>query len=65
MSLWDDYPRDYRQREVKMILNAAHAGESVSLIGLSGAGKSNLMGYIAHTQGMPTHPLVLVDFNRL
>ncbi|MBI5713630.1 MAG: winged helix-turn-helix domain-containing protein [Chloroflexi bacterium] len=65
MSLWDDYPRDYRQREVKMILNAARAGESVSLIGLSGAGKSNLMGYIAHTQGMPTHPLVLVDFNRL
>ncbi|MBI5082192.1 MAG: hypothetical protein HZB17_12960, partial [Chloroflexi bacterium] len=65
MSLWDDSPRDYRQREVKMILNAARAGESVSLIGLSGAGKSNLMGYIAHTQGMPTHPLVLVDFNRL
>jgi DNA-binding winged helix-turn-helix (wHTH) protein len=23
------------------------------------------MGYIAHTQGTPTHPLVLVDFNRL
>src|SRR3990172_7306747 len=65
MSLWDDYPRDYRQREVKMILNATRAGESVSLIGLSGAGKSNLMGYIAHTQGTPTHPFVLVDFNRL
>ena len=65
MSLWDDYPRDYRQREVKMILSATRAGESVSLIGLSCAGKSNLMGYIAHTQGMPTHPLVLVDFNRL
>lgn len=48
-----------------MILNAARAGESVSLIGLSGAGKSNLMGYIAHTQGTPTHPFVLVDFNRL
>ena len=65
MSLWDDYPRDYRQRETQMILNATRAGESASLIGLSGAGKSNLMGYIVHTQGTPTHPFVLVDFNRL
>jgi len=65
MSLWDDYPRDYRQRETQTILNATRAGESVSLIGLSGAGKSNLLGYVAHTQGMPTHPFVLVDLNRL
>ena len=64
-NIWDSYPKNYRQREVKMILNATRGGESVSLIGLSGAGKSNLMGYIAHTQGTPTHPFVLVDFNRL
>ena len=65
MSIWDDYPRDYRQGETQTIVNATRAGESVSLIGLSGAGKSNLMGYIAHTQGTPTHPFVVVDFNRL
>lgn len=48
MSVWDDYPTDYRQREVEYILSAVASGECVSVAGLSGAGKSNLLGFIAH-----------------
>lgn len=65
MSVWASYPRDYRAREVDAIVAAARAGECVSVVGLSGAGKSNLLGFVAHTQATPSHPFVLVDGNRL
>jgi hypothetical protein len=62
---WDTYPADYRAAEVRAILSATRAGESVSVVGLSGAGKSNLIGFLAQRQSTPEHPLVLVDANRL
>src|SRR6185369_74816 len=48
------------------IHNAVKAGDSVAVVGLSGAGKSNLLGYLAERQpagGQPRY--VLVDGNRL
>ena len=48
MSIWDTYPSNYRSQEVQFILNAVSAGECVSLVGLSGAGKSNLTGFLTH-----------------
>jgi hypothetical protein len=66
MSGWDDYPRDYRAAEVRAVLAAVRAGECVSMIGLSGAGKSNLMGFLANRCGGKALPaLHLVDCNRL
>jgi hypothetical protein len=54
-----------------MILDAVQAGECVSVVGLSGAGKSNLLGFLAYH--LAAHPEVLrspmaaalVDCNRL
>ena len=67
MSAWDDYPEDYRASQVQSILSAVRAGESAAVIGLSGSGKSNLLGYLAHRWGATgARPrLVLVDCNRL
>jgi hypothetical protein len=48
MSAWDAYPEDYRAAEVRQVLKAARAGECAALIGLSGAGKSNLVGFLYH-----------------
>jgi energy-coupling factor transporter ATP-binding protein EcfA2 len=66
MSTWDDYPADYRAAEVQAIQNAVKAGECVAVVGLSGVGKSNLFGYLAHRPHSGDHPrYVLVDGNRL
>jgi hypothetical protein len=67
MSAWDDYPEDYRAEQVQQILSAVRAGESATVIGLSGSGKSNLLGYLARRWGKEgDRPrLVLVDCNRL
>lgn len=69
MTPWDDYPATYRQREVAAVLSAIRAGECAAVVGLSGAGKSNLMGFLAHRRdayALPeSHRLVLIDCNRL
>ncbi len=66
MSIWDDYPSTYREDLVKRVLRATRAGDSVSLIGLSGAGKSNLAGFIANRAGnVADHGFLLIDCNRL
>jgi len=67
MSAWDDYPDDYRTGQVQSILSAVRAGESAAVVGLSGSGKSNLLGYLANRWGKTgSQPrLVLVDCNRL
>lgn len=65
MSIWDAYPADYRAAEVRAIVTAAQAGESVSVAGLSGSGKSNLLGYVANRSALPGTRFVLVDCNRL
>ena len=65
MAHWDDYPDEYRDREVRAIRRAAEAGDCVAVVGASGAGKSNLLGFLA--QRAPAGPVryVLVDGNRL
>src|SRR5688500_5784389 len=66
MSNWETYPADYRANVVTSVEAAVAAGESVSIVGLSGAGKSNLLGFMARrapTVGGPA--FVLVDGNRL
>ncbi len=64
MSGWDSYPQDYRFKEVQAILEAVRGGECAAVVGLSGSGKSNLLGYLAQRSG-EAPPLVLVDCNRL
>jgi energy-coupling factor transporter ATP-binding protein EcfA2 len=64
MSIWETYPANYRNTEIQAILSAIRSGECVSVVGLSGAGKSNLLGFMAsRVNGDP--PLALVDCNRL
>jgi hypothetical protein len=65
MSIWNAYPPDYRAPEVRALVAATRAGECVSVTGLSGAGKSNLLGFVAHTQSAPAHAFVLIDLNWL
>jgi hypothetical protein len=66
MSDWDAFPADYRAAEVAVIEAATRAGECVAVVGLSGAGKSNLLGYLAARQASGDGPRrVLVDGNRL
>lgn len=64
MSIWETYPQGYRETEVEGLLAAARSGECAALAGLSGAGKSNLLGFMANrcSGGLP---LALVDCNRL
>jgi energy-coupling factor transporter ATP-binding protein EcfA2 len=65
MSVWDSYPEDYRAREVQYILTAVQAGECVGIVGLSGAGKSNLIGFLANRSPLAASRSALVDCNRL
>jgi energy-coupling factor transporter ATP-binding protein EcfA2 len=65
MTDWETYPDSYREKEVKTILAAARAGECVSVIGLSGAGKSNLLRFMANRTAESDHRFQLVDCNRL
>jgi len=64
MTIWDSYPADYRAAEVARIRAAARSGDCVSVVGLSGAGKSNLFGWLAHCAPSPPR-WALVDCNRL
>jgi hypothetical protein len=66
MIVWDTYPASYRSSEVGAALQALRAGECLSVVGLSGAGKSNLLGFIAQRvreAGLPA--FILLDCNRL
>src|SRR5262245_33734303 len=66
MSNWDTFPDEYRSAEVQAIRTAVKAGECVAVVGLRGAGKSNLLGYLAGRQpGVDQPHYVLVDGNRL
>jgi hypothetical protein len=66
MTTWDTYPSDYRQAEVQAILAAVQGGECAFVLGLSGSGKSNLLGFMAHRlagAGLPR--FAWLDCNRL
>jgi energy-coupling factor transporter ATP-binding protein EcfA2 len=69
MSVWNTYPSNYREKEVRTIARAVKAGECISLVGLSGSGKSNLLGFIANRwpllEGDGDIRFILVDCNRL
>ena len=45
---WAAYPSSYRAPEIAVLAGWIRAGESGSLIGLAGAGKSNLLGFLCH-----------------
>ncbi|NIS79904.1 MAG: AAA family ATPase [Anaerolineales bacterium] len=65
---WAYHPANYRQKEVHTILATLRAGECISLIGLSGMGKSNLLGFLVYRAAHfdPQAPkCVLIDCNRL
>ena len=65
-SQWDTFPANYREREVAQIAAWIDAGESGLIVGLSGAGKSNVLGFVAHRlkgHGRLLRPLL--DLNRL
>lgn len=64
MSTWSAYPTNYRQTEVQALLAAVHHGECAAVLGLSGAGKSNLLGFLAN-RAAGALPHCLVDCNRL
>ena len=69
MSNWDEYPSTYRADVVQRVFRATRAGDSVALLGLSGAGKSNVAGFIAHCAtragGAPHQRYLIIDCNRL
>jgi hypothetical protein len=45
---WAAYPPSYRAREMATLASWIQAGESASVIGLAGSGKSNLLGFLCH-----------------
>lgn len=61
---WASYPAGYRSNEVSVLAAAVQHGECAAVIGLSGTGKSNLLGFLANRPGLGV-PLALVDCNRL
>lgn len=65
MSANAGYPAEYRSKEIREILAAIRSGECVSLVGLSGSGKSNLLLHLALSQSTLPRPILLADGNRL
>ena len=72
---WEAYPPTYRAREMRVLANWIRAGESGSVVGLAGAGKSNLLGFLCHQPQVMADrylqdsslrlALILVDLNNL
>jgi ABC-type oligopeptide transport system ATPase subunit len=67
MSAWDAYPENYRESEIRLLLSYVKAGECAAVIGLSGSGKSNLLGFITNRMAPTQRSIqyVMVDCNRL
>ena len=71
---WRKYPPTYRAKELEILASWIQAGESGSIIGPAGAGKSNLVGFICHQPDVIAEQylrhtlkaaIVLVDLNNL
>lgn len=45
---WQIYPDSYRAKEMKLLADWIAAGESGSVVGLVGCGRSNLLGFLCH-----------------
>ncbi len=67
MAVWDGYPASYRASEVQWILRAVRAGECAAVLGLSGSGKSNLLGFLAGrgSEVAPGIDWIYCDCNRI
>ncbi|MCB0191317.1 MAG: winged helix-turn-helix domain-containing protein [Anaerolineae bacterium] len=73
-SKYATYPNNYRAKEVAQVAQWIQAGESGSIIGLGGAGKSNFMNFLCRRPDVvhaylpddaPRLALVLVDLNNM
>jgi hypothetical protein len=71
---WEAYKPIYRAREMKILAGWIQAGESGSIMGLAGSGKSNLLGFLSHRPEVMAQylrdrslklALVQVDLNNL
>jgi hypothetical protein len=45
---WTAYPPTYREKEIHILAGWIAAGESGSVVGLPGSGRSNLLGFLCH-----------------
>lgn len=68
--VWEAFPPTYRTKEVEMLAHWILAGESCSVVGLPGCGRSNLLDFLCHrpevlhTYLLPdTGPIVLIPVN--
>lgn len=71
---WGAYKTTYRAREMGILASWIQAGESGSIVGLAGSGKSNLLGFLSHRPEVMAQylrdsslklALVQVDLNNL
>ena len=71
---WAEFPTSYHQERVRIILNWLRVGESGVVVGMSGAGKSNLLGFLSTRpdaarlylgDAVADTCIVLLDVNRL
>lgn len=65
MNHWSFYPTTYRQAEVQRIVAAAQRGACTAVIGLSGSGKSNLLGFLVRRVAVAGLEWKWLDGNRL
>ncbi len=63
MSTYSSFPAGYRSAEVQQLQAAVWRGECAAVLGLSGAGKSNLLGFVAQRAALPER--ILIDCNRM
>lgn len=45
---WDKFPATYREAEMRQLTRWVAAGQSGSVVGLPGCGRSNLLGFFSH-----------------
>ncbi len=45
---WTEFSATYRQREIEILVQWVVKGESGSIVGLAGCGRSNLLGFFCH-----------------
>ena len=71
---WQSYPDNYRAEEIKTLAGWIAAGESGSVVGLVGCGRSNVLGFLCHRPEilqtyLPPYAnrviAILVDLNNL
>jgi hypothetical protein len=71
---WNAYPKTYRAKEIATIAEWIALGESGSVVGLAGSGRSHLLGFLCHRPDVLHHylpsqaaPVVVipVDLNNL